>query len=190
MRLLCCLLAVCASIIFHDDAGGQESRPKNSAPTEKAIRPPAMLFVPGAIVAIDLKLGTITVKHRKTEATYSLADEKIPITGDVSGLPDVKDLPAGTQVLLKLSASDDVVGIHCIGPQISTRLEAIDTKKRTVTLPGGQTLALNDKALVAVGTRFPKAEDVPTGNAAVVRLTIDRGQIVRMTVRVSAESVA
>lgn len=145
-------------------------------------RVPAVQFIAGQFREADLKEGTVRLKTRAGDSTYNLSGREIPITGDMSSKMELKQLAPGTRVLLKMSRNDDVVGIHCIGPQLRTRLQAIDARKRTVTIPGGETIPLAPNAQIVVGGRYPKLEDVPARGMVFLRLTVDRKQVLRLHV--------
>jgi hypothetical protein len=177
-----------ALVVFQLSSAAAEDLPQPKPAAKESPRPAAVQFVAGNFISADLKLGTMILKHRTMDATYSLNSKDIPITGDISSKMRVMDLEAGTRVLLKISGSNDVVGIHCLGPQVRARVQAIDAKKRTVTMQGHDALPFADNAQIAVGGRFPKLEDVPTGGIAFLRLTIDRKQVLRLHVISPAES--
>lgn len=150
-------------------------RPRGPAPTRPRL--PALALLRCSFESADLKKGVLKVRTRDGLKDVPLNRLDVPLTGDVSPGTKLGALPRGTHVVLRISARADVVGVHCIGPQVRAKIKSIDAKHRTVTLGDGKALPLAPGALVSVGTRFPPLADVPAGRTAVLRLDVGRKQV-------------
>jgi RNA polymerase sigma factor (sigma-70 family) len=136
------------------------------------------------VKAVDVRMGTITIKERGEEKTFRVArNASIWVDGKGAKLAAV---PPGSFVNLDLAADQQTVrSINADGPNLGgcggSLVKAVDVQKRTITFDkksppevAGKTFAVAANALVTIdGNKKGTLSDVPAGCYVNLLLRVD-----------------
>ncbi len=173
------VLVLCTCLIGQLSA--QEKTKASAQKEEIYLRPPAVRLIRGNLKRVNLEKGTIEIINRRDgerKQTFSLASKNIPVTTNSVKAPKLSDLNLYRLVLLRVSAVDDVVGIHTLSPISTGVVLSIDEEKREVTFRRDRIMEVVPEAEIIVDGRYVSLKDIPINRRARLALTLDRSKIV------------
>ncbi len=138
----------------------------------------------GLIKEIDIKVGTITIQHigdgKNGDGIFNIADKALKPTTSSGKALTLADLTPGTRVILT-AKDQDVTAIRVENPVAFSFIANVDIENKIVQLRmenQSRKLPVADDAVINVLGRRVKLAEVPTGERAMLTLSLDKSTIV------------
>ena len=141
----------------------------------------------GAIRALDLKIGTLTLQQLQTEKQHplSLAAKDLPVV-DTLGRPlKLGDLRPELRVTAKIRNEADIVSLRVDGPYLNGQIKSVDADARSITFKdvfAVKTMHIPASAPIVVNGKDGAFEQLKAGAPVQLLLSLDRKTILQVQI--------